>query len=483
MDQARPATKHDIPEAGEICRLPAVDLAERIRQRQLSVREVATAFLDRIDAVNPHVNAIVSLRDRDSILQEADAADAALAMGTPAGALFGLPVAVKDLALTKGLRTTFGSPILAEFVPDEDDFFVERMRAAGAIIIGKTNVPEFGLGSNTYNKVFGPTLNAFDPAWTAGGSSGGAAVALALDMVPVADGSDFGGSLRNPAAYNNVYGFRPTQGLVPAGPMNEVFLSQIGIEGPMGRNVRDLALLLGVQAGHHPRAPLSHDGPGSYLERLDGAQPGGRIAWLGDFGGHLPVEDGILALCEAALARFEGYATEPVVPQFDFEALWGAFKILRHATSGCSLKLHYDDPARRGLLKPEAVWEAEGAARLTAPEIYAASTLRSSWHETVLRLLERYDLLALPTAQVFPFAVGTHWPREVAGRRMDSYHRWMEVSAPASMAGAPAVNVPVGFDRLGRPMGMQLIGRPRGDLAVLQAAAAYERTVQWPAGA
>lgn len=483
MVKRRPATKHDIPEAGEICLMSAVDLAERIRRRQLSVREVVRAFLDRIDTVNPYVNAIVSLRDRGSILKEADTADTTLASGAPVGALFGLPVAIKDLALTKGLRTTFGSPFLAEFVPEEDDFFVERMRAAGAIIIGKTNVPEFGLGSNTYNNVFGPTLNAFDPALTAGGSSGGAAVALALGMVPVADGSDFGGSLRNPAAYNNVYGFRPTQGLVPAGPMNEIFLSQIGIEGPMGCNVRDMALLLGVQAGHHPRAPLSHDSSGAFLEQLDAASSGGRIAWLGDLGGHLPIEDGILALCEAALARFEGFEAEPVVPQFDFEALWSAFKTLRHATSGCSLKLHYDDPNRRDLLKPEAVWEVEGAARLTAPEIYAASTVRSAWHDTVLGLFERYELLALPTAQVFPFAVGTHWPHEVAGRAMDSYHRWMEVSAPASMAGAPAVNVPVGFDPLGRPMGMQLIGRPRGDLAVLQAAAAYERTVPWPAGA
>lgn len=483
MDPTRPATKHDIPRAGEVCRLPAVDLAQRIRQRQLSVREVVTAFLDRIETVNPHVNAIVSLRDRDAVLGEAGAADAALAKGIAAGPLFGLPVAVKDLALTRGLKTTFGSPIFADFVPDEDNFFVERMRKAGAIIIGKTNVPEFGLGSNTYNNVFGPTLNAFDPAWTAGGSSGGAAVALALGMVPVADGSDFGGSLRNPAAYNNIYGFRPTQGLVPAGPMNEIFLSQIGVEGPMGRTVRDIALLLGVQAGRDPRAPLSHDGAGSYLDRLGAERPGGRIAWLGDLGGHLPVEGGILELCEAALRRFEAFAAEPVLPDFDFEALWSAFKTLRHATSGCSLKLHFDDPGKRHLLKPEVVWEVEGAARLSAPEIYAASTVRSAWYKTVLRLLDRYDLLALPTAQVFPFAVGTHWPHVVAGRTMDSYHRWMEVSAPASMAGCPAVNVPVGFDRLGRPMGMQLIGRPRGDLAVLRAAAAYEGTVTWPAGA
>lgn len=484
-ETSRPANKHDLPDASDICRLSAVEIVDGIKRSRFSVREVVAAFLDRIEAVNPHVNAIVSLRERAAIMGNADAADAELAKGAATGPLFGLPVAIKDLALTRGLRTTFGSPIFADFVPGEDGFFVERMRQAGAIVIGKTNVPEFGLGSNTYNNVFGKTLNAFDPALTAGGSSGGAAVALALNMVPLADGSDFGGSLRNPAAYNNVYGFRPSQGLVPAGPTNEVFLSQIGVEGPMGCCVRDMALLLDVQAGYHPRVPLSHDGEGSYLEGLLQKPFEGRIGWMADFGGHLPIEPGILDLCEAGLRRLEavGFRADPLVPAFEFEALWTAFKRLRQATSGCNLKLHLDDPRRRALLKPEAVWEAEGAARLSAPDVYAASITRSAWHGCVLKLFERYDLLALPTAQVFPFAVDLHWPNEVAGRQMDSYHRWMEVSAPASLAGCPTVNVPVGFDDLGRPMGMQLIGPPRRDLDVLRAAAAYEATLPWEIGA
>ncbi|MDX8448747.1 amidase [Mesorhizobium captivum] len=481
----RPSTKHAVSPAGDICRLSAVELADKIRQRQLSVREVVGAFLDRIEAVNPLVNAIVSLRERADILAEADRADAHLARGGEAGSLFGLPIAIKDLALTKGLRTTFGSPIFADFVPQEDDFFVERLRKAGAIIIGKTNVPEFGLGSNTYNQVFGPTLNAFDPALTAGGSSGGAVVALALDMVPVADGSDFGGSLRNPAAYNNVYGFRPSQGLVPAGPDIDVFHAQMGVEGPMGRNVRDIALLLDEQAGYHPRAPLSHDKQGSFFEGLRTKATGGCIAWLGDLGGHLPMEPGILDLCEAALARFAdaSFHTEALVPDFDFEALWQAFVTLRQASSGCGLKAHYDDPEKRKLLKPDAVWEVEQAMRLTAPQVHAATVRRSSWHRTLLSLFERFDLIVLPTAQVFPFDVSSHWPREVAGRPMDSYHRWMQVSAFATLGGCPALNVPVGFDSKGRPMGMQLIGRPRGDLAVLKAGAAYEATVPWRVGA
>ncbi|CDX32542.1 Amidase [Mesorhizobium sp. SOD10] len=481
----RPATKHAVPPVGDICRLSAVELADRIRQRHFSVREVVGAFLERIEAVNPLVNAIVSLRERADILAEADRADAHLARGGEAGSLFGLPIAIKDLAQTKGLRTTFGSPIFADFIPEEDDFFVERIRKAGAIIIGKTNVPEFGLGSNTYNPVFGPTLNAFDPALTAGGSSGGAAVALALEMVPVADGSDFGGSLRNPAAYNNVYGFRPSQGLVPAGPDIDVFHAQMGVEGPMGRSVRDIALLLDEQAGYHPRAPLSHAKEGSFLDGLRTKASGGHVAWLGDLGGHLPTEPGVLDLCEAALARFAdaSFHSETLVPDVDFEALWQAFVTLRQASSGCGLKAHYDDPAKRRLLKPEAVWEVEQAMRLTAPQIHAASVRRTSWHRTLLSLFDRFDLIALPTAQVFPFDVTTHWPREVAGRTMDSYHRWMQVSAFATLGGCPALNVPAGFDEKGRPMGMQLIGRPRGDLAVLNAGAAYEATLPWAAGA
>jgi amidase len=411
-----------------------------------------------------------------------------LAHAGHAGPLFGLPIAIKDLALTKGIATTFGSPIFAGFIPEEDDFFVERLRQAGAIIIGKTNVPEFGLGSNTYNTVFGQTLNAFDPALTAGGSSGGAAVALALDMLPIADGTDLGGSLRNPAAYNNIYGFRPSQGLVPNGPSMDVFHAQMGVKGPMGRSVRDMALLLDVQAGYHPRAPLSydrsaHDKPGSFLEALEPPSAGGRIAWLGDLGGHLPVEPGILDLCETALGRLAAFSSEPLVPDFDFEALWQAFVTLRQANNGCALKIHYDDPKKRNLLKPETVWEVESALRLTAVQVHAASVVRSSWHRTLLSLFDRFDLVALPSAQVFPFAVDSPWPSEVAGRAMDSYHRWMQVSVLATMAGCPAVNLPAGFDAKGRPMGMQLIGPPRGDLSVLRAPAAYEAVLPWQAGA
>jgi amidase len=300
-------------------------------------------------------------------------------------------------------------------------------------------------------------------------------------MLPVADGSDMGGSLRNPAAFNDVYGFRPSQGRVPAGPSPEAFVAQMGVEGPMARSVRDMALLLTVQAGHDPRAPLSLDGRPDFAADLAPRAAGVRIAWLGDLGGHVAMEDGILRLCEDALKRLEGAGAivEPHVPAFDMEALWQAFVTLRHFTSGSALKPHYDDPETRALLKPEAIFEVEGGLGLVAAEIFAASQVRTAWHRHLVALFERYDALAIPTAQVFPFPVERHWPREIAGRRMDSYHRWMEVSALATMAGCPAASVPVGFDGEGRAMGMQLIGPPRADQAVLDLAAGYEQVTPY----
>ncbi|MGE0501277.1 MAG: amidase [Rhizobiaceae bacterium] len=482
----KPKNRHGIGTAGDICRMPATELAAAIRAKDVSAREAVSAFLDRIDQANGAVNAVVSLRERAELLKEADAADAALAGGATPGPLFGLPVAVKDLAQTKGIRTTFGSPIFKDNVPDVDELFVGRMKAAGAIVIGKTNTPEFGLGSHTFNPVFGPTRNAFDPRFSAGGSSGGAAVALALDMLPLSDGSDFGGSLRNPAGWNNVFGLRPSQGRVPGGPDKEVFVSQMGLDGPMARNVGDLALLLSVQAGYDRQAPLSLGENEDFVGGLAMPAPTGlRIGWMGDMGGRLPMEDGVLAVCGSALDRLEagGFHVEPVVPDFDLEGLWRAFVTLRHSTSGCGLKAHYDNPAERSLLKPEAVFEVEGALRLTAPEIHAASATRSNWYRAVQKLFERFDLLALPTAQLFPFPIEDHWPKAIAGRTMDSYHRWLEVCSYATLAACPAAAVPAGFDAEGRPMGLQLIGPPRADMAVLRAALAYERLMDWTPGA
>ncbi len=465
------------------CELDAASLSGLVHRREISCRELMTAFLRRIEALNPRFNAIVSLRDPQALLAEADAHDAALAAGASRGWMHGLPVAVKDLSDVAGIPTTMGSPILRDNVPAADGLMVARMRAAGAILIGKTNTPEFGLGSQTYNPVFGATRNAWDPSLCAGGSSGGAAVALALRMLPVADGSDMGGSLRNPAAYANVYGFRPSQGRVPKYPAPERFFQQLGVEGPMGRTVADVAKLFAVQAGQDPRAPLSLDGDGFELPLAAPARPI-RVGWLGDLDGYLPMEAGILPLCEAALHDFEaaGARVEPlgraalgVAP----ESVWEAWMRLRSLLVGGSLSAHYNNPSRRELLKPEAQWEVENAMQTGALDVYAASVVRTALFDALGKLFERFDLLAMPSAQVFAFDVERHWPDSVAGRAMDTYHRWMEVVIYATLGGCPVIGVPVGFDPQGRAMGMQLIGAPRRDREVLCAAQAYEEATGW----
>lgn len=468
----------------EVTTFGAAALSRLIHARRISSREVVAAFLDRIDALNPVHNAIVSLRPREEILADADLADEAIANGSTTGPLHGLPIAIKDLNLTKRLRTTFGSPLYADFVPEFDSVGVERIRGAGAIIIGKTNTPEFGLGSHTYNPVFGITRNAFDTSRTAGGSSGGAAVAVALAMLPVADGSDFGGSLRNPAAYNNVFGFRPSQGRVPVWPAIDAYFSQLGTDGPIARNVEDLAFLLDIQAGYDSRAPLSLDPPAaSFAANLDGNPQGARIGWLRDLDGHLPFEPGILDLCESSLERLEtiGCAVTHVSPNFDLEELWNAFVTIRQFNMSVRLKPLYDDPKKRSLLKPEAQWEVERCLELTAGDVLAAVQTRTAWYGTVLGIFEKVDFLAIPSAQVFPFAAEKHWPESINGKPMDSYHRWMEVVVPATMSGCPVINVPVGFQD-GLPMGMQIIGRPRADLDLLRLAKSYEAVLPFKTG-
>lgn len=462
----------------------AAELSRLVQARTASCYDITLDFLGRIDSLNPVHNAIISLRPRDEILAEASAADEMLSRHCPTGPLHGLPIAIKDLSMTKGLRTTFGSPIYANFVPEMDSLSVERLRSAGALIIGKTNTPEFGLGSHTYNPVFGITRNAFDASKSAGGSSGGAAVAVALRMLPVADGSDFGGSLRNPAAFNNIFGFRPSQGLVPNWPAADSFFSQLGTEGPMARSVEDLAFLLDVQAGYEPRAPLSIERPAASFVQSCHEQIGpSRIGWLGDLGGHLVFEPGIIDLCETALNTMTDIecTIEPVLPNFDFEALWGCFTTLRQFNLSARLKPLYDDPAKRALLKDEAQWEVEGCLSLSAIDILNASQTRTAWYATMLELFQTYDFLAIPSAQVFPFDADLHWPEMIGDRKMDSYHRWMEVVALATLSGCPVVNVPVGF-RNGLPMGMQLIGRPRTDARLLSLARSYEMILPFKTG-
>jgi amidase len=455
----------------------ARDLAAAIHGRDVSCREVMSAYLARIEALNPTHNAIVSLRPAGELLAEADACDAAPARGERRGVLHGFPLAVKDLVETAGIRTTHGSPLYADHVPGQDALVAARLRAAGAVLIGKTNVAELGFGSQSYNPVFGVTRNALDPALTAGGSSGGAAVSVALLMQPVADGSDSMGSLRNPAAFNEVVGFRPTPGRVPSGAPAAGFLEDISTAGPMGRTVDDVALLLSVLAGPDPASPLSLDEPGSALDRPpDGVPSVKRVGWLGDLDGYLAMDAGLLPVCERALRRLEaaGCVVEPAVLPFAPDLAWEVWTTLRSWQTAGALAGVLRDPVLRPLVKPEVAWEVERGLGITGEQAWAAIGRRSEVFRGLLSLFDRFDALVLPSAQVFPFSADVHWPAEVGGRAMDTYHRWMEVSIYATLGGLPSLAVPAGRDDRGLPAGIQLMGRPRADREVLALGRAYE---------
>lgn len=458
----------------------ALELSQAIHHQECSCVEVMRAYLEHIDNFNHRVNALVSLQPADTLLQQAARCDQELARGQSRGWLHGIPQAIKDLSATQGIPTTMGSSLYRHQTPEHDGIMVERMRGAGAIIIGKSNTPEFGAGSHTYNPVFGATGNAYAPDRCAGGSSGGAAVALALRLLPVADGSDMMGSLRNPAAYNNVFGFRPSWGGVPLGPAPELFLQQLATEGPMGRSVPDILALLKTQAGPDLRAPLA-SGLTGLDQPLEKDFSTCRVAWLGDWNGYLPMEDGVLAQCELALQDFSalGCQVETASIGFDPSLLWESWEVHRHWLMAGSLQADYQDVSRRSQLKPELLWEIEGGLQLSALDVYRASRIRSDWYRAVLHMFAEFDFLLLPSAQVYPFALEQHWPRMIAGRAMSSYHRWMEVVIGPTMAGLPVMNVPAGFGDNGLPMGMQLVGRPRGDMAVLQLAHAYDQQRRW----
>jgi amidase len=470
-----------VSRVSSIVMMDAMTLADEIRRRQVSCVEVMTAYLDHIDKINPRVNAIVALQDRLSLLAQSEERDRQVARGELMGPLHGFPLAVKDLMPVKGIRTTMGSPILKDFVPEEDGVMVERLRRAGGIFIGKTNTPEFGLGSHTYNPVYGLTRNAYDQTRSAGGSSGGAAVSLALRMLPVADGTDFGGSLRNPAGWNNVFGFRTSMGLVPSNAQDGWFPS-MSVAGPMARNVPDLAMLLSIQAGYDARAPLSTNGDGSaFQRRLESDLKGKRIAWSGDFKGYLPYEPGVLEICTRALKVFEsmGCVVEEAQPDYSIDAVWRAWLKLRAWQSGGSLLPYYIDPKKRALLKPEAIFEVESGLRLTAFDISAASAVRTAWYQAVRQFFETYDYFVVPTAQLFPFDVNLHWPQEIAGRKMETYHEWMKGVLPITMSGCPALAVPAGFGDAGLPIGIQIVAPIHAELACLQLAHGYDTETRW----
>ncbi|MPT51220.1 MULTISPECIES: amidase [Delftia] len=464
---------------GAVVEMSAVALSKAIHGRELSCLEVLDAYCAQIDRLNPVVNALVAPLDRDWLRGRSRELDTLLARGQSLGPLHGFPQAPKDIMPAAGMVTTKGSPIFANQLSQADCVVFERMRAGGALFVARSNSPEFGLGGHTYNPVYGTTRNAFDPSRSAGGSSGGAGVAVALRMLPVADGSDMMGSLRTPAAFNHVYGLRTSVGCVPHGPSEEVFFQQFSVAGPMARDIPDLALLLSVQAGFDARLPLTRrsEPPQDWTAQLQRDCKGLRIGWLGDLGGHLPTEPGLLETCRAALQHFKtiGCTVEEAVPAFDFERLWRAWIDLRSfSVAGANAAL-YRDPVTHALLKPEAVWEIERGLALPAMAVYDAARVRSAWYETLRRLFDSYDFLVLPSAQVFPFDAALDWPHAVDGREMDTYHRWMQTVVPATMAGLPALAAPAGFGPQGLPAGLQIIGPAQADLAVLQIGHAYDQ--------
>ena len=462
-----------------IVELGADEISKLIHTREISCREVAQAFVSRIHSVNPRFNAIVSMIPDDEILQEADQRDAELARGSSRGWLHGIPQAIKDTGDAAGFPTTFGSRTLKDNVAAADGVMVSRMRACGCIVVGKTNMPEFGLGSHTINELFGPTGNAWDPDVSAGGSSGGAAVALAQRMLPVADGSDFMGSLRNPAAWNNIFGMRPSQGRIPFFPQPDVWLSQMATEGPMARSVVDLARLLEIQSGFDERSPLSLSEPMPTV----GLRPDRnrlkdlRVGWLGNMSGYLPIEEGLLECCSDALRRLEGEGSvvEEIELGFSPSEVWDAWLVWRQALVGPRVGKVLRSPGARDMLSPEALWEHDESCRLSMVQFSDASETRTRFYLHMLSLFERFDVIALPMTQVWPFPIGERWPKVVASRPMDTYHRWMEVAIYATFGGLPAISLPAGFDTEGRwPAGLQLIGPPRGDMKLLQIAQCYE---------
>jgi amidase len=460
------------PSGAELCLLGAVDLAALIRTKRVSAREVMTAHLAQIDRLNPKVNAIVTLV-ADRAMAGAAAADEAIARARPAGVLHGLPVAHKDLFDTAGIRTTRGSRFFRDHVPSIDALIVERIRAAGAVTLGKTNTPEFGAGSQTFNEVFGATRNPYDPTKTCGGSSGGAAVALACNMVPIADGSDTGGSLRNPPSFCNVVGLRPSPGRVPS---ESGSWSPLSVSGPLARSVADLALFLSAIAGPDPRSPLSiPEDAARFRAPLDRSFKGVRVAWWRGLGG-IPFEPEIRRVVDGNRKVFEdlGCLVDDAEP--DFEGVDEAFPVLRYAGN---------HPQYAPLIRQNPDWvketikfEVAQAERLTGADIGRALARQARMWDQSRRFFEQYDYFVLPVTQVAPFDVTVPYPAEIAGTRMTNYVDWMRSCWYITFMANPAMSVPAGFTAAGLPVGVQIVGRHRDDWSVLQLAHAFEQATQ-----
>lgn len=448
----------------------AAELSSSMRNGNLSVREVLAAHIERIERINPVINALVAL-DLDRAMDQAVELDKRWNKDTPKGALYGLPTAHKDILPTKGIRTTRGSTIFANDVPTTDHIVVERMKNAGAITVGKTNVPELGLGSHTFNDVYGLTRNPYDPAKSAGGSSGGAAAALAARLIPIADGSDTGGSLRNPASFCNVVGLRPTPGRVPSWPEAAAW-GRLSVKGPMARTAEDAGLLLSVLAGPDSRSPMALDTPGEAFQGPYASNVrGSRIAWSPDLNGTVPVEPEVMDALVPILHGFieMGCPLEEVSP--NLEGADRTFETLRAWQLEYSLGQLLDQ--HRDQLKSDAVWNIEQGRSLTGNDIGQAEIAQTRIHHTMREFFQRYDFLVTPVSQVVPFDVGITYPTEINGQSMANYLEWMRLPSIISVTGCPAISVPAAFTPSGLPVGLQIIAPPRAEKELLQLAHAF----------
>ncbi len=461
----------------DLCYTPAADLVRLFRARSISPLEVMQAVLARLDSVNPAVNACVTVA-RESALAEARRATAALKRGRALPLLHGVPVSIKDLTPTKGIRTTWGSKVHEHDVPTEDSLVVQRLKAAGAIVFAKTNTPEFGAGGNTFNAVFGATRNPWDPALTCGGSSGGAAVALATGLGPIAQGSDLGGSLRTPAAFCGVVGFRTTPGLVPEYP-NHLAWDSLSVTGPMARTVTDTALMLAAMAGPDDRAPLSYDVDTRAFLRASKSPSvkGWRIAWTPDLDGLIPVDAEVARIAHGATRVFRslGARVESACPSF------AEVNDIVLGTRGLSMVARHADklPQWKDKLQKGLLWNIEQGLALNPRDIARAETARTTlWHR-VRTFMETRDLLILPTVAVPPFPVEQRYPTEINGKPLDNYTQWFFLTYGITLTGLPVISVPCGFTASGLPVGLQIVGRRRQEVAVLRAAAAFEAAAPW----
>ena len=459
--------------APDLCTSTAVDLASLLARGEVSAAEVLDAHLDWIDQRNPAINAICTL-DRDRARADARAADDLRHRDPEAAAakpLLGLPTAVKDLVPTKGIRTTFGSPIFADNVPDVDALIVERIRRAGAIVIGKTNTPEFGAGSQTFNSVFGKTRNPWDPSRTCGGSSGGAAAALASGLLPIADGSDLGGSLRNPASFCGVVGFRPTPGRVPRVPPEQGW-DDLAVLGPMGRTVADAALLFSVIAGPDARDPISLGPPATPFHPVEPADLRGlRLAWTPNLGRY-PVEREVVEICEAALPVFRDLGAEVEEAAPDLSDADSIFRTLRANLFADKLGPLLAD--HRHQMKDTVIEEIERGLALTGSDVAGAQAERTRLHCRVVDFFQLYDALLLPTVQVLPFDIDRPYPTEIEGHVMSTYTDWMASCYSITVTGCPAISVPLGVGPSRLPVGLQIVTTRRSDRMTLAIAAAFE---------